>query len=164
MSKKDRQKGLLGFHEIRYEGSSLLLSEYFFSYQEEATSGYNPSIREWILLFDDFGIDEGSLFCINLIKEGNGFNSMVGYEYLKEKVESGRDIAKYSNELKKIALTSRDPLKRTWAKILLKSQDHVKNHPKRLKENRSLFRVLLDVESFLHENISVKENEKKENN
>ncbi len=151
--KDKRKNAILGFHEIRSKNASLFLSEYFFSHQDEATVGGMPSITQWIWLFEDFGIDEGTLFCINLIKEGDDFNSRTGYEELKERVESGRDISLYVDELKKMAIGSPEPLKRTWAKIILKIFDEVKENPKATKDNRSLFRVLLDIEKYVRENI-----------
>ena len=148
---EDRQKAITGFFEIKNPSTSLYLSEYFFSYQDEATKAHNPSIREWIWLFEKFGSEEGILFCINLMKEGDFFNSKVGYESLNEKVLGGEDISKFENELKSIALMSEDTLKRTWAKKILNNKKKINEDPSAKADTRSMFRVLLDIEKLLLE-------------
>jgi len=150
-NKDERRNAIVGFFEIKNPNTALYLSDYFFSHQGETTSGYMPSIMEWIKLFDNFGLDEGLLFCINLIKEGDYFNSRTGYRELNYKVLSGIDISKFESELKSIALMSKDPLKRTWAKTIQNNSDEIKKNASIVKDRRSLFNILLDIEKLLQD-------------
>ena len=148
-NREDHLKSITGFFEIQEPTTALYLSNYFFSNQEEATSGYMPSISEWIRLFDSFGNDEGTLFCINLMKDGEYFNAKIGYENLNSKVSMGDNIQKYENEFKSIALMSKDALKRTWAKKILNNYENIKKNPTNTKDNRTMIQILLDIEKHV---------------
>ena len=108
-----------------------------------------PHILDWIRLFEGFGENEGTLFCINLMNDGEYFNARVGFEKLNDKILMGADIPRFENELKSIALMSKDTLKRTWAKKLLRNYEEVKQNPPDEKTNRSIKRMLLDIEKLI---------------
>lgn len=158
-AKEDRIKAVLGFHEIRDKSTGLYLSEYFFSHQEEATSGLMPSIGKWIRLFENFGESAGLSFKLNLMQRGSDFDARVAYERLLDLVvDKEMDIASIESDLRMMAITASNPLHRTWAKVLIsKNEERKLDQTRGSCDRRSILGVLLDVEDYLHRNLPDKE-------
>lgn len=142
----NQKRAIRGLFEIGNERALIVLWKYFFANPDMATSGYSPSISEWIWMMEEINIKDGINFCMELMKLKNEFYSRVGFEHLQDWINEGENFSDYTTELKSLAINSLDPLVRTRAKLLLQTKQKVEKEGKHL-ENRSLFRVLLDVES-----------------
>lgn len=156
-----RKQGAKGLFSLNNENVLSLLSAYFFLHEDEATQAHLPSISEWLQHFDSLNCDSAISFCINLIKNGKGFNAEVAYKWLINRAwginYNYEEIKPYYQELKGIALTNVSALRRTWVKKLIEFYDSVKDKQINACDQRTIFNIILDIEKYLKENLPKKD-------
>ncbi len=139
-----RSKAIEGLFIIKDPKSINALLAYFFKDSKEATNikYYN----DWINLITTLDKNAGNDFVIEMLKSDDKYMSHWGYDYFLDDMENKEEMKELIIKLQPIAINHANTLTRTRAKKIISEYTKVIENNEALPDNRSMFRVILDIE------------------
>jgi len=139
-----RKKALEGLFILKDPKSINALLAYYFNNIKEAIQF--KYYTDWIDLITDLNKDAGQDFVIEMLKNDDDFMSRWAYKYFLEDIQTKEEMKEINIKLNPIALNSPNTLTRTRAKTIISGFNRILETNEKIPDNRSLFRVLLDIE------------------
>ena len=143
--KENRIKAIEGLFAIQDSSTVPIILSYFRRDPQEATSSIQTPIWQWFNFIWNIDRFEEMKFSIDVLSLSDDFLSRSAYDdlYGLTKDEHVRFVIP---RLKEVALSDRDVIVRTRAKLLLRHFQMLKQADYQPEDKRSLFQVLLDIE------------------
>lgn len=139
-----RAKAVEGLFIIREPKSINALLSYFFKDVNEAT--HFKYYNEWTELITSLDKLAGYDFVIEMLKSDDKYMSFWGYRYFLKDVDGKDEMKIIIKKLQPIAINNINSLVRTRSKKIISNYNEVIGNKESLHDNRSLFRLLLDIE------------------
>lgn len=139
-----RKKALEGLFILKDPKSINALLAYYFNNINEATKF--KYYLDWIDLITELNKDAGQDFVIEMLKSDDDYMSRWAYKYFLEDIQTKDEMKEIIIKLNPIALNNPNTLIRTRAKTIISNFNKIIETNEKIPDNRSLFRVLLDIE------------------
>jgi hypothetical protein len=144
--KTNRIKALEGLFAIKDSSTLPILLSYYRKDPREATSSMETPIWKWFNVIWSIDDNEALKFMVEVLCSSDQFQSESAYDDLYN-LPDVKYIKFVTPRLKEVALSNSDIMVRTRSKILLQHYQKQKQKDYRSEERRSIFQVLLDIES-----------------
>lgn len=139
-----RKKALEGLFILKDPKSiNALLAYYFDNIDEALRFKYYPY---WIELITELNKEAGQDLAIEMLKSDDDYMSLFAYRYFLEDIQTKDEMDEVIIKLNPIALNNPNTLTRTRAKTIISNFNRIIETNEKIPDNRSLFRVLLDIE------------------